>query len=428
MGARQRRRGARARFTPRRSGRRGPPPRACPSSPGRFSAGSSSVRKSPTSVISSGFTGFFAGSPTSHSTTTVTAWNRGSRWAGVHPHQAPHGALDDPGLLLELPDNRVAQQLAPLERPARQRPLPGVAAADEQPPSVARAGRRDDAHDRPAEQVPRGLLDDCPGALRDAQRGHRGGVDRSAFHEARHVPHRCARPRRRARRGHRDRSGARALVVETSPDAAATRPGCRTGTARACWASSRTPRRRALPPTRSSRRTRRAGCPRRSRAASSPIPLADVRLRAPLPKPPSMRDGYAFRQHVETARRNRGLEIIPEFDQFPVFYSPTTTAWSARATCPSGPRTCRSSTTSSRRPWSSAGAGETSRCRRRTTRSRPDHHERLVGARPSDGGDEAEPGTRERKGLCDVAGPLARHARRAAPERRRRPSAAASST
>ncbi len=33
-----------------------------------------------------------------------------------------------------------------------------------------------------------------------------------------------------------------------------------------------------------------------------------------------MRDGYAFRQHVETARRNRGLEMIPEFDQFPVFY------------------------------------------------------------------------------------------------------------
>jgi fumarylacetoacetate (FAA) hydrolase len=49
-------------------------------------------------------------------------------------------------------------------------------------------------------------------------------------------------------------------------------------------------------------------------------PLRDVVLRAPLPRPPSMRDGYAFRQHVETARRNRGLEMIPEFDQFPVFY------------------------------------------------------------------------------------------------------------
>ncbi len=48
--------------------------------------------------------------------------------------------------------------------------------------------------------------------------------------------------------------------------------------------------------------------------------LADVTLRAPIPRPPSMRDGYAFRQHVETARKNRGLEMIPEFDQFPVFY------------------------------------------------------------------------------------------------------------
>jgi fumarylacetoacetate (FAA) hydrolase len=45
-----------------------------------------------------------------------------------------------------------------------------------------------------------------------------------------------------------------------------------------------------------------------------------VDLQAPVPKPVSLRDGYAFRQHVETARRNRGLGMIPEFDQFPVFY------------------------------------------------------------------------------------------------------------
>jgi fumarylacetoacetate (FAA) hydrolase len=49
-------------------------------------------------------------------------------------------------------------------------------------------------------------------------------------------------------------------------------------------------------------------------------PLRDVSLRAPLPRPPSLRDGYAFRQHVETARRNRGLPMIPEFEQFPVYY------------------------------------------------------------------------------------------------------------
>jgi fumarylacetoacetate (FAA) hydrolase len=49
-------------------------------------------------------------------------------------------------------------------------------------------------------------------------------------------------------------------------------------------------------------------------------PLADVTLRAPIPRPPSLRDGYAFRAHVEAARRLRGLPMIPEFDQFPVFY------------------------------------------------------------------------------------------------------------
>ncbi len=47
---------------------------------------------------------------------------------------------------------------------------------------------------------------------------------------------------------------------------------------------------------------------------------ATVRLLAPIPRPLSMRDGYAFRQHVSTARRNRGLEMIPEFDHFPVTY------------------------------------------------------------------------------------------------------------
>lgn len=48
--------------------------------------------------------------------------------------------------------------------------------------------------------------------------------------------------------------------------------------------------------------------------------VKDVKLLSPVPKPTSCRDGYAFRQHVATARRNRGVEMIPEFDQFPVFY------------------------------------------------------------------------------------------------------------
>ncbi len=49
-------------------------------------------------------------------------------------------------------------------------------------------------------------------------------------------------------------------------------------------------------------------------------PLESLQLLAPVPFPTSARDAYAFRQHVESARRNRGLEMIPEFDSFPVFY------------------------------------------------------------------------------------------------------------
>jgi fumarylacetoacetate (FAA) hydrolase len=54
--------------------------------------------------------------------------------------------------------------------------------------------------------------------------------------------------------------------------------------------------------------------------ASAIIPLEQARLQSPVPHPVSMRDGYAFRQHVEAARRNRGMPMIPEFDHFPVFY------------------------------------------------------------------------------------------------------------
>lgn len=50
------------------------------------------------------------------------------------------------------------------------------------------------------------------------------------------------------------------------------------------------------------------------------IPIDSVQLLAPVPFPSSCRDGYAFRQHVAAARRNRKAEMIPEFDQFPIFY------------------------------------------------------------------------------------------------------------
>lgn len=55
-------------------------------------------------------------------------------------------------------------------------------------------------------------------------------------------------------------------------------------------------------------------------ANQADIPAESVQFLACIPHPPSMRDGYAFRQHVEAARRNRGVPMIPEFDLFPTFY------------------------------------------------------------------------------------------------------------
>jgi fumarylacetoacetate (FAA) hydrolase len=49
-------------------------------------------------------------------------------------------------------------------------------------------------------------------------------------------------------------------------------------------------------------------------------PLADVDLRAPVLHPPSVRDFYAFEQHVATARASRGLDVPAEWYEIPAFY------------------------------------------------------------------------------------------------------------
>ena len=48
--------------------------------------------------------------------------------------------------------------------------------------------------------------------------------------------------------------------------------------------------------------------------------LSEVELLSPISNPSSLRDAYAFRQHVETSRKNRGLPMIKAFDNFPVYY------------------------------------------------------------------------------------------------------------
>jgi 2-keto-4-pentenoate hydratase/2-oxohepta-3-ene-1,7-dioic acid hydratase in catechol pathway len=50
------------------------------------------------------------------------------------------------------------------------------------------------------------------------------------------------------------------------------------------------------------------------------MPLDDVRQRSPLPRPATIRDFYAFEQHVRTARARRGLEMDPDWYELPVFY------------------------------------------------------------------------------------------------------------
>ncbi len=55
-------------------------------------------------------------------------------------------------------------------------------------------------------------------------------------------------------------------------------------------------------------------------AASESTSFINADVLAPVPYPTSCRDGYAFRQHVAAARRNRKVDMIAEFDQYPIFY------------------------------------------------------------------------------------------------------------
>ena len=48
--------------------------------------------------------------------------------------------------------------------------------------------------------------------------------------------------------------------------------------------------------------------------------LNEVVLYAPIPEPPSVRDFYAFEQHVKAARAKRGVGMIPEWYEIPTFY------------------------------------------------------------------------------------------------------------
>jgi fumarylacetoacetate (FAA) hydrolase len=51
-----------------------------------------------------------------------------------------------------------------------------------------------------------------------------------------------------------------------------------------------------------------------------PVPLNSVSLHAPLMRPTTLRDAYAFETHVKTANANRGRAVPEEWYKFPIFY------------------------------------------------------------------------------------------------------------
>ncbi|HJR78627.1 MAG TPA: fumarylacetoacetate hydrolase family protein [Anaerolineales bacterium] len=56
-----------------------------------------------------------------------------------------------------------------------------------------------------------------------------------------------------------------------------------------------------------------------SRASKDSFALEEVSFHSPI-RPTTLRDAYAFEQHVKTANRNRGRDVPDEWYQFPVFY------------------------------------------------------------------------------------------------------------
>lgn len=48
--------------------------------------------------------------------------------------------------------------------------------------------------------------------------------------------------------------------------------------------------------------------------------LNEIRFLPPIPEPPTLRDFYAFEQHVRAARLLRNAEMIPEWYEIPTFY------------------------------------------------------------------------------------------------------------
>ena len=63
-------------------------------------------------------------------------------------------------------------------------------------------------------------------------------------------------------------------------------------------------------------------------------------MRLSVPTPLSIRDFYAFEQHVRTCRRQRGLDMVPQWYQVPVFYFSNPAGVIGQDDCVAAPHGC----------------------------------------------------------------------------------------
>jgi hypothetical protein len=89
------------------------------------------------------------------------------------------------------------------------------------------------------------------------------------------------------------------------------------------------------------------------------VPLDQVRVLAPLDRPPSVRDFFAFEDHVKNSRAGQGLDVDPGWYEHPLFYfsNPAAGRWTtssrSRASSAARPPT---STQRIPPPWTSSPA------------------------------------------------------------------------
>ena len=64
----------------------------------------------------------------------------------------------------------------------------------------------------------------------------------------------------------------------------------------------------------------------------TPVALSEVTPLPPVERPGAFLDFYTFEEHVRNAREKRGLNMVPEWYEFPVWYNGSTRCFSGDKT------------------------------------------------------------------------------------------------